>query len=138
MIGRRYSHRSSDRSASTITPRCRGFPLRFLVGDGRAYHSYLRPRLLPPCHFYPSFSYSSAYSHCSALVPLDGHPRRTASARLFRLVRHRQYCWSTLLSDRKSTRLNSSHVAISYAVFCLKKKKNNSFPFLACVASVIS
>src|SRR5439155_3786793 len=27
------------------------------------------------------------------------------------------------MSDRKSTRLNSSHVAISYAVFCLKKKK---------------
>src|SRR5439155_20021307 len=27
--------------------------------------------------------------------------------------------------DRKSTRLNSSHVAISYAVFCLKKKKNS-------------
>src|SRR5699024_11732016 len=28
-----------------------------------------------------------------------------------------------LLADRKSTRLNSSHVSISYAVFCLKKKK---------------
>src|SRR5690625_4280837 len=28
-------------------------------------------------------------------------------------------------ADRKSTRLNSSHVAISYAVFCLKKKNNN-------------
>src|SRR5690625_6703586 len=28
-----------------------------------------------------------------------------------------------LRPDRKSTRLNSSHVAISYAVFCLKKKK---------------
>src|SRR5437868_9478560 len=28
-----------------------------------------------------------------------------------------------LRSDRKSTRLNSSHVSISYAVFCLKKKK---------------
>src|SRR5436190_8041317 len=27
-------------------------------------------------------------------------------------------------SDRKSTRLNSSHTVISYAVFCLKKKKN--------------
>src|SRR5690625_6662043 len=27
-------------------------------------------------------------------------------------------------ADRKSTRLNSSHVAISYAVFCLKKKSN--------------
>src|SRR5438874_10498691 len=30
--------------------------------------------------------------------------------------------------DRKSTRLNSSHVEISYAVFCLKKKKNNPTP----------
>src|SRR5437870_13241444 len=29
--------------------------------------------------------------------------------------------------DRKSTRLNSSHVAISYAVFCLKKKKKPSY-----------
>src|SRR5690625_6743482 len=29
-------------------------------------------------------------------------------------------------SDRKSTRLNSSHVAISYAVFCLKKKKRHT------------
>src|SRR5690625_6669243 len=29
------------------------------------------------------------------------------------------------IRDRKSTRLNSSHVAISYAVFCLKKKKSN-------------
>src|SRR5690554_6984230 len=28
-------------------------------------------------------------------------------------------------TDRKSTRLNSSHVRISYAVFCLKKKKRN-------------
>src|SRR5690349_23653437 len=45
--------------------------------------------------------------------------------------------WGTLLTtyspvdgastsrDRKSTRLNSSHVEISYAVFCLKKKKKN-------------
>src|SRR3712207_6985522 len=30
------------------------------------------------------------------------------------------------LEDRKSTRLNSSHANISYAVFCLKKKKNTS------------
>src|SRR5437899_3921329 len=29
-------------------------------------------------------------------------------------------------SDRKSTRLNSSHLGISYAVFCLKKKKHNN------------
>src|SRR2546426_7838153 len=32
----------------------------------------------------------------------------------------------TLLKDRKSTRLNSSHLVISYAVFCLKKKKKKS------------
>src|SRR5258705_7038030 len=37
-----------------------------------------------------------------------GSPRRRAPAR-----------------DRKSTRLNSSHLGISYAVFCLKKKKNH-------------
>src|SRR5256885_10977062 len=30
---------------------------------------------------------------------------------------------STVAADRKSTRLNSSHLVISYAVFCLKKKK---------------
>src|SRR2546426_11788466 len=38
------------------------------------------------------------------------------------------YTWSALYAgqkgrDRKSTRLNSSHLVISYAVFCLKKKK---------------
>src|SRR3712207_8114447 len=32
--------------------------------------------------------------------------------------------WSALQKDRKSTRLNSSHANISYAVFCLKKKQN--------------
>src|SRR2546422_6683918 len=32
--------------------------------------------------------------------------------------------------DRKSTRLNSSHGYISYAVFCLKKKKKNIFKYL--------
>src|SRR2546426_2510541 len=31
--------------------------------------------------------------------------------------------WKDLMVDRKSTRLNSSHLVISYAVFCLKKKK---------------
>src|SRR5947208_13346100 len=38
--------------------------------------------------------------------------------------------WRTLLEgrlDRKSTRLNSSHQIISYAVFCLKKKKKNRY-----------
>src|SRR5256885_11753833 len=43
---------------------------------------------------------------------------RTA-ARRRPLARHRQRA----RTDRKSTRLNSSHLVISYAVFCLKKKK---------------
>src|SRR5256885_8394969 len=34
--------------------------------------------------------------------------------------------------DRKSTRLNSSHLVISYAVFCLKKKKNNLSTIVHC------
>ena len=35
----------------------------------------------------------------------------------------------TSLADRKSTRLNSSHTVISYAVFCLKKKKIKKYHF---------
>src|SRR2546430_12912362 len=34
--------------------------------------------------------------------------------------------WHDKIRDRKSTRLNSSHSQISYAVFCLKKKKRRS------------
>src|SRR5258708_37853918 len=37
--------------------------------------------------------------------------------------------------DRKSTRLNSSHQIISYAVFCLKKKKNLMLPHLPSIVS---
>src|SRR5699024_11942340 len=36
-------------------------------------------------------------------------------------------------ADRKSTRLNSSHVSISYAVFCMKKKKNRHLVYLSCL-----
>src|SRR3712207_7785653 len=39
----------------------------------------------------------------------------------------REWCAST---DRKSTRLNSSHANISYAVFCLKKKKTHHYILL--------
>src|SRR2546426_3084105 len=47
-----------------------------------------------------------------------GLPHRRGASR--RDVRGRQAS-----GDRKSTRLNSSHLVISYAVFCLKKKKNS-------------
>src|SRR2546430_9850792 len=46
--------------------------------------------------------------HVSANFPVDGHA----------------FYYTTTIPDRKSTRLNSSHSQISYAVFCLKKKKN--------------
>src|SRR5437762_10806814 len=45
-------------------------------------------------------------------------------------VAPRRHVGQHLALDRKSTRLNSSHRCISYAVFCLKKKKNyHSNPF---------
>src|SRR5207253_3954699 len=69
-----------------------------------------------------------------ALLPIDRHGRTARgdvhrsppsgwvlsdSAHMERASQHRPG-----YLDRKSTRLNSSHVAISYAVFCLKKKTN--------------
>src|SRR5260221_3482485 len=43
-----------------------------------------------------------------------------------------------LLGDRKSTRLNSSHTVISYAVFCLKKNRNTrTLYFCAVVKSAV-
>src|SRR5256885_12768178 len=47
----------------------------------------------------------------------SGKPRLTIGLKYFRPIVSRG------LPDRKSTRLNSSHLVISYAVFCLKKKK---------------
>src|SRR5438309_4273707 len=39
--------------------------------------------------------------------------------------------------DRKSTRLNSSHSSISYAVFCLKKKKIIMKQYILCIYSIL-
>src|SRR2546426_9277953 len=43
---------------------------------------------------------------------------------------------SCQFADRKSTRLNSSHLVISYAVFCLKKKKKQKQPTVEPVAKI--
>src|SRR5690625_6983413 len=51
-----------------------------------------------------------------------------AGGKLVGLLGERPVYMLGLLIDRKSTRLNSSHVAISYAVFCLKKKKAPATP----------
>src|SRR5256885_11098761 len=68
-------------------------------------------------------------------------PRRTACRRRSRASRRRERRrrWRTGSSargssrDRKSTRLNSSHLVISYAVFCLKKKKKHTLQREPCV-----
>src|SRR5688572_32619377 len=58
---------------------------------------------------------------CLPLAPVEGH-RFIARRGRVDSARARQLVSAGL--DRKSTRLNSSHSQISYAVFCLKKKKN--------------
>src|SRR2546430_5463837 len=66
------------------------------------------------------FPYTTLFrSHARGLCP---HPAR-AVVQGGRGVRGRADVSLGLLQDRKSTRLNSSHSQISYAVFCLKKKK---------------
>src|SRR5438034_1922748 len=52
--------------------------------------------------------------------PISMHPHRASPGDQVRKLVDRQI--GTLPRDRKSTRLNSSHTVISYAVFCLKKK----------------
>src|SRR3712207_8279070 len=64
---------------------------------------------------------------------VDGPPARAvAPARCQGARRHPRRCgaggYGSRDRDRKSTRLNSSHANISYAVFCLKKKKKYSSP----------
>src|SRR6266511_4822075 len=76
----------------------------------------------------PGFPPSGEYRHPAILPnpPLWGRtrvhvlllPSSTASIRPAR-----SHADGVACSDRKSTRLNSSHVKIAYAVFCLKKKK---------------
>src|SRR2546422_8615337 len=59
-------------------------------------------------------------------LPLDEAERSGADRLLSELLGP-----ELLERDRKSTRLNSSHGYISYAVFCLKKKKNKNPPITA-------
>src|SRR5438445_13652870 len=58
-------------------------------------------------------------------LPISFSPRRSLGTRFSKKARS---SLSLLFSkiDRKSTRLNSSHANISYAVFCLKKKKKKN------------
>src|SRR5690606_40517530 len=65
------------------------------------------------------------HGHCRRRAPCRADPHRGHAGRSRAARRRRQLPsgFRTPPGDRKSTRLNSSHVKISYAVFCLKKKK---------------
>src|SRR2546426_5684599 len=72
------------------------------------------------------FPYTTLFrSVARALAPTGAEPlgRRTADARHRPRARREPRAAD---ADRKSTRLNSSHLVISYAVFCLKKKKKKN------------
>src|SRR5262245_64639019 len=59
---------------------------------------------------------------CGAIA--DRSRRNRGDDELHRSAAEGRFRAGVLHPDRKSTRLNSSHLGISYAVFCLKKKKN--------------
>src|SRR5256885_12924198 len=75
----------------------------------------------------PGFAVA-APAHLLSVFHLLRHQHRCVLASLISLatfcLRHRDGFAFLLNLDRKSTRLNSSHLVISYAVFCLKKKKD--------------
>src|SRR5439155_26025311 len=112
--------------------------------------SYRPGTLVSLCHTYDHHSLSFFFFYCSGHhrdlhsfptrrssdLRWDARRARSRAARRSASVSRRRSAagwWACSISwtsrlpiDRKSTRLNSSHVAISYAVFCLKKKKKNS------------
>src|SRR5438045_7591545 len=78
----------------------------------------------PTPHSFPTRRSSDLSAGRSALVAFGlrrAAPSR-AAARQHR-PNNSSYSRNRVCADRKSTRLNSSHLGISYAVFCLKKKK---------------
>src|SRR5258707_10621183 len=95
-------------------PRSTLFPYTTLFRSRRASDG--RRPAAPRSHL-PSFPAFSARRRCPSP---RADPSRASWASRSRQVGPRRR------TDRKSTRLNSSHANISYAVFCLKKKKKNN------------
>src|SRR5256885_9310442 len=78
--------------------------------------------------------FRSVRRHEQARVPLQRQVRR----RELPPVRPVTHLRNRVDRDRKSTRLNSSHLVISYAVFCLKKKKRHSIRVSRIDCSIVS
>src|SRR5262245_65272435 len=77
------------------------------------------------------FPYTTLFR--SLRLDADGDLRGRRPVRAGARPLHRMVEFPGAVRDRKSTRLNSSHLGISYAVFCLKKKKNDSALLLTCL-----
>src|SRR5438034_8832941 len=69
------------------------------------------------------FPYTTLFRSALGSLPGARQPAQISPRRPTCCRRPVGYVFSNV-GDRKSTRLNSSHTVISYAVFCLKKKKN--------------
>src|SRR5258707_10677169 len=69
------------------------------------------------------FPYTTLFRSFAPLLGVSRRPRRTEYRTLTVPPARSTSAHSSPRTDRKSTRLNSSHANISYAVFCLKKKK---------------
>src|SRR2546422_3309752 len=108
-------------------------PMQLLPGKKQRSNRRFRPllrtpygegRSRKPCHYNRGVSFvkvrrsgfAGAADRSEAAPLLRGRAEGARRPRQAIRLRHRE--------DRKSTRLNSSHGYISYAVFCLKKKKN--------------
>src|SRR5256885_4130241 len=86
-----------------------------------------RSTLFPYTTLFRSVSRTTRIRTAESERPRRPHRRRRPLRRAIRFARRRddrpaQRPFPVALVDRKSTRLNSSHLVISYAVFCLKKK----------------
>ena len=124
-----------------------GFPVTLQIGDENARPSVEITGKLPPNPDIPGnyHRWQSIYRHLRLPSRVKGLPKQTTqtptldecqqatekfkvnfntwlTADSFRPIREKLL--EKLTPDRKSTRLNSSHLVISYAVFCLKKKNN--------------
>src|SRR5207245_10830197 len=81
----------------------------------------------------PLFPYTTLFrSRRHPAAPLGRSRRHSERHRHRGLEPIRRPVLADGFQDRKSTRLNSSHGSISYAVFCLKKKKNEKARSLSC------
>src|SRR5699024_12610332 len=105
----------SSQSPSLVLVSCSVAPFLF--------HPYVPPPYLPS---FPTRRSSDLLARGD--LEAAAHAAAEAIARLLDLFGHGNVAVELIAGgggaeDRKSTRLNSSHVSISYAVFCLKKKK---------------